>query len=340
MEAHGCCAEIRTGTFYCPSLGARRKPFTDGHGYRRRACTQSYILQGGQHNALPNNLVSSQLHLVMHQLNQGYTQLAWQHNHVQWLKQVLNELLHQQQQQQQQTAASSSSSITSFPGLSRPRPRTGFNLPEVTTWVFDSSPQATHTVQRHQHHRNKGPNKNPGDQESDSANSTAEFVQQRALQPRQKDQNQSLLDKLTQEKLSNKSKPGSKPSDLSSVIHLDQALARMREYERMKLEAEFNRRNANSASAESSDASHTEQASIGPHSDEVWCPQIDAQHLDRQIKAIMTEVVPFLQEQRILPVVIVGLQDIPAAKLKMSRLSTLDLVMMQPWLLWFPPRMK
>jgi len=54
------------------------------------------------------------------------------------------------------------------------------------------------------------------DQESDSASSTAEFVHQRALQPRQKDQNQSLLDKLTQEKLASKSKPGNKPTDLSS----------------------------------------------------------------------------------------------------------------------------
>jgi len=52
--------------------------------------------------------------------------------------------------------------------------------------------------------------------ESDCANSTAEFVQQRALQPRQKEQNQSLLDELTQEKLASKSKPGNKPTDLSS----------------------------------------------------------------------------------------------------------------------------
>ena len=45
------------------------------------------MLQGllaGQYNALPNNLASPQLPLVMHQLNRGYTQLAWQHNHVQW----------------------------------------------------------------------------------------------------------------------------------------------------------------------------------------------------------------------------------------------------------------
>ena len=49
--------------------------------------TQSYMLQSllaGQYNTLPNNLASPQLHLVMHQLNQGYTQLAWQHNYVQW----------------------------------------------------------------------------------------------------------------------------------------------------------------------------------------------------------------------------------------------------------------
>ncbi|XP_030206362.1 pericentriolar material 1 protein isoform X2 [Gadus morhua] len=607
--------------------------------------TQSYMLQGllaGQYNALPNNLASPQLPLVMHQLNRGYTQLAWQHNHVQWLKQVLNDLLQQQQH------TSSSSSTTSCPGAQQARaksssihetssffpgspsqfllfpstlhpPGAGFNLPGFnlnplfppvmvgspqgagasssplqpqphplldpnTTakteymsfpppvqrspvnsskdsrsagWVFDRAPPATNTVQhpslhlappahpeaspspgngdqRRRHRppprefdqesqesfsslpdpvepstvtkpfrigrkastqaslasrdktpnskarcrRGKGLNKTTGDLESDSASSTSEFVQKRAPQPRQKDQNQSLLDKLTQEKLDSKSKPGNKPNDLSSayawrtpflsnriacteapgkhprdpsflvdassdfslfealretiysevatlisqnesrphflielfhelqllntdylrqralyslqdivtrhlteagmsadqpsslgpgawatgsqseltpsesmgtseaeseknvrvkqdsakargegrsldestmstssnleafanddlgntVIHLDKALARMREYERMKLRAEFNHRYANSASAESSDASHAELASTasrptqGGASGDVRCQQIDTQQLDRQIKAIMKEVIPFLTE--------------------------------------------
>ncbi|XP_019717563.1 pericentriolar material 1 protein isoform X3 [Hippocampus comes] len=65
----------------------------------------SYMLQSvmaGSYGALPNNLTSPQVHLVMHQLNQCYTQLAWQQTNVQRLKQVLNELLQQQQQEPQQ----------------------------------------------------------------------------------------------------------------------------------------------------------------------------------------------------------------------------------------------
>lgn len=51
---------------------------------------------------------------------------------------------------------------------------------------------------------------------SDSVGSTADFVHKRAPLPRQKDQNKSLLDKLTQEKLDSKSKLGKKRNDLSS----------------------------------------------------------------------------------------------------------------------------
>lgn len=53
-------------------------------------------------------------------------------------------------------------------------------------------------------------------QESDSASSGAGFGQERAPLPRQKDQNKSLLDKLTQEKLDSKTKLGNKRNDLSS----------------------------------------------------------------------------------------------------------------------------
>lgn len=55
------------------------------------------------------------------------------------------------------------------------------------------------------------------DRESDSVSSTVDFVQQRVGPSRQKDQNQSLLDKLTQEKLDSKTKLGSKRNDLSSA---------------------------------------------------------------------------------------------------------------------------
>ena len=37
----------------------------------------------GQYSVLPNNLASPQVHLVMHQLNHCYSQLAWQQSNVQ-----------------------------------------------------------------------------------------------------------------------------------------------------------------------------------------------------------------------------------------------------------------
>lgn len=52
--------------------------------------------------------------------------------------------------------------------------------------------------------------------ETDSASSTADFAHERAPLSRQKDQNKSLLDKLTQEKLDSKTKLGNKRNDLSS----------------------------------------------------------------------------------------------------------------------------
>ncbi|KAG9335981.1 hypothetical protein JZ751_003380 [Albula glossodonta] len=52
------------------------------------------------YSVIPSNVGSPQVHLVMHQLNQCYTQLAWQQNNVQRLKQLLNDLLRQQQQSQ------------------------------------------------------------------------------------------------------------------------------------------------------------------------------------------------------------------------------------------------
>ncbi|XP_036439444.1 pericentriolar material 1 protein isoform X3 [Colossoma macropomum] len=81
----------------------------------------------------------------------------------------------------------------------------------------------------------------------------------------------------------------------NTVIHLDKALARMREFERMKLKAEFAVPNAelsSAAAAAAADSALTE----GQSSADVRCPQIDTQQLDRQIKAIMTEVIPFLKE--------------------------------------------
>ncbi|KAK2908696.1 hypothetical protein Q8A67_004533 [Cirrhinus molitorella] len=81
----------------------------------------------------------------------------------------------------------------------------------------------------------------------------------------------------------------------NTVIHLDKALARMREYERMKLRAECNTDNPEHSSGAAAAASALTQGA-GHSSMDAHCPQIDTQQLDRQIKAIMTEVIPFLKE--------------------------------------------
>ncbi|XP_047627818.1 pericentriolar material 1 protein isoform X29 [Phacochoerus africanus] len=99
----------------------------------------------------------------------------------------------------------------------------------------------------------------------------------------------------------------------NTVIHLDQALARMREYERMKTEAESNTNvrctcriieDEDSAAATTTVNSLEETPDIENHSSQqpvsevstIPCPRIDTQQLDRQIKAIMKEVIPFLKE--------------------------------------------
>ncbi|XP_016384913.1 pericentriolar material 1 protein-like isoform X4 [Sinocyclocheilus rhinocerous] len=87
----------------------------------------------------------------------------------------------------------------------------------------------------------------------------------------------------------------------NTVIHLDKALARMREYERMKLRAECNTDNPEhspgaAAAAAAAAATSALTQGAGHSSTDAHCPQIDTQQLDRQIKAIMTEVIPFLKE--------------------------------------------
>uniref|UniRef100_A0A8C3R2S8 Pericentriolar material 1 n=1 Tax=Cyanoderma ruficeps TaxID=181631 RepID=A0A8C3R2S8_9PASS len=67
--------------------------------------TLSCLLQTlltGSYSMMPNNVSSSQIHLIMHQLNQCYTQLTWQQNNVQRLKQMLSDLMQQQEQQSQE----------------------------------------------------------------------------------------------------------------------------------------------------------------------------------------------------------------------------------------------
>ncbi|KAL9851830.1 pericentriolar material 1 protein isoform 5-T8 [Geothlypis trichas] len=67
--------------------------------------TLSCLLQtllAGPYSMMPNNVASSQIHLIMHQLNQCYTQLTWQQSNVQRLKQMLSDLMQQQEQQCQE----------------------------------------------------------------------------------------------------------------------------------------------------------------------------------------------------------------------------------------------
>ncbi|RXN30709.1 pericentriolar material 1 [Labeo rohita] len=416
--------------------------------------TLSYMLQAlltGPYGVVPNNVTSPQIPLIMHQLNQCYTQLAWQQNNVNRLKQVLNDLLRQQQsqslsgQQQHQNVAHDSASSSLFgnyppvstlnmPGLPNFSPfSSGFNfnpvfpssvgdfqqnqassdqqhdpnislkteymsfppplqrsplnnaekrfqsqpdtLPDAnnSSWLNSSlnhSGQRTTLTSNHQSQieqnspssspvphpstsrdlsyipdsqesisslpdradpttvtktfragrkaaaqaslasRDKTPNtksrrrrgrgqKNTASVDSDSVSSDSHFGQdrERSSQVKYKDLNQGLLDKLTQEKLDSKTK-NSKPNDLSSgntVIHLDKALARMREYERMKLRAECNTDNPERSPGAAAAASALTQGA-GHSSTDAHCPQIDTQQLDRQIKAIMTEVIPFLKE--------------------------------------------
>ncbi|XP_071412482.1 pericentriolar material 1 protein isoform X10 [Pithys albifrons albifrons] len=91
----------------------------------------------------------------------------------------------------------------------------------------------------------------------------------------------------------------------NTVIHLDKALSWMREYERMKIEAENTldsegcSSNFQGASTGKLEGPCTSECQPVPQSSEVSavpCPRIDTQQLDRQIKAIMKEVIPFLKE--------------------------------------------
>lgn len=251
------------------------------------------------------------------------------------------------------------------------------------------------TPSKSRRRRSKGHNKNSEGHESDSVSSTADFVQERAAPPRQKDQNQSLLDKLTQEKLDSKTKLGNKRNDLSSDASSDFSLFEaLREtiysevatlisqnesrphflielfHELQLLNTDYLRQRAlyslqdivtrhlaeksaaedqlpplgpvawaagsqseltPSESLATSDAEVVEKnlrltqdtmkkrddaESVGNESTvstssnldpfakddlagaagDVRCPQIDTQQLDRQIKDIMTEVIPFLKE--------------------------------------------
>ncbi|XP_012880932.1 PREDICTED: pericentriolar material 1 protein isoform X2 [Dipodomys ordii] len=107
--------------------------------------TLSCLLQTlltGPYSVMPSNVASPQVHFIMHQLNQCYTQLTWQQNNVQRLKQMLNELMHQQSQHPEKPRSKERGGNTSHPSspslfcpFSFPtQPVNLFNLPGFTNF--------------------------------------------------------------------------------------------------------------------------------------------------------------------------------------------------------------
>ncbi|XP_047572529.1 pericentriolar material 1 protein isoform X32 [Lutra lutra] len=105
--------------------------------------TLSCLLQTlltGPYSVMPSNVASPQVHLIMHQLNQCYTQLTWQQNNVQRLKQMLNELMRQQNQHPEKPGSKERGSSASHPSSPSlfcpfsfpPQPVNLFNLPGFT----------------------------------------------------------------------------------------------------------------------------------------------------------------------------------------------------------------
>ncbi|XP_060262995.1 pericentriolar material 1 protein isoform X31 [Ovis aries] len=94
------------------------------------------------YSVMPSSVASPQVHLIMHQLNQCYTQLTWQQNNVQRLKQMLSELMRQQNQHPEKPASKEGGSGASHPpspSLFCPfnfptQPVNLFNLPGFTNF--------------------------------------------------------------------------------------------------------------------------------------------------------------------------------------------------------------
>ncbi|XP_042323563.1 pericentriolar material 1 protein-like isoform X2 [Sceloporus undulatus] len=100
--------------------------------------TLSCLLQTlltGPYSVMPSNVASPQVHLIMHQLNQCYTQLTWQQNNVQRLKQMLNDLM-QQQEQQQQARTAKKEKNSRAPPPSSPTMFCPFSFPSQTMNLF------------------------------------------------------------------------------------------------------------------------------------------------------------------------------------------------------------
>uniref|UniRef100_A0A8I3NTD1 Pericentriolar material 1 n=1 Tax=Canis lupus familiaris TaxID=9615 RepID=A0A8I3NTD1_CANLF len=427
--------------------------------------TLSCLLQTlltGPYSVMPSNVASPQVHLIMHQLNQCYTQLTWQQNNVQRLKQMLNELMRQQNQhpekpgsQERGSSAPQPSSPSLFCPFSFPsQPVNLFNLPGFTNFssfapgyesasvsstcepcksrnrhsaqteepvqakVFSrknleqlekiikysrsteiSSAHARRILQQSNRNAcNEAPETGSDFSMFEALRDTiysevatlisqneshphflielfhelqllnTDYLRQRALYALQdivtrhisenhekegenvksvnsgtwiasnseltpseslattddetfeknferethKISQQNDADNASVMSVSSNFEPFATDDLGNTVIHLDQALARMREYERMKTEAESSTNirctcrilEDEDGAAATSTVTNLEETPIENHGSQqpvsevstVPCPRIDTQQLDRQIKAIMKEVIPFLKE--------------------------------------------
>uniref|UniRef100_A0A8C4K332 Pericentriolar material 1 n=1 Tax=Dromaius novaehollandiae TaxID=8790 RepID=A0A8C4K332_DRONO len=102
--------------------------------------TLSCLLQTlltGPYSMMPSNVASPQVHLIMHQLNQCYTQLTWQQNNVQRLKQMLNDLMRQQEEQQHQEKPSKKERDSSAPPPPSPTVFCPFSFPPQPVNLFN-----------------------------------------------------------------------------------------------------------------------------------------------------------------------------------------------------------
>ncbi|XP_077705021.1 pericentriolar material 1 protein isoform X17 [Canis aureus] len=426
--------------------------------------TLSCLLQTlltGPYSVMPSNVASPQVHLIMHQLNQCYTQLTWQQNNVQRLKQMLNELMRQQNQhpekpgsQERGSSAPQPSSPSLFCPFSFPsQPVNLFNLPGFTNFssfapgyesasvsstcepcksrnrhsaqteepvqakVFSrknleqlekiikysrsteiSSAHARRILQQSNRNAcNEAPETGSDFSMFEALRDTiysevatlisqneshphflielfhelqllnTDYLRQRALYALQdivtrhisenhekegenvksvnsgtwiasnseltpseslattddetfeknferethKISEQNDADNASVMSVSSNFEPFATDDLGNTVIHLDQALARMREYERMKTEAESSTNirctcrilEDEDGAAATSTVTNLEETPIENHGSQqpvsevstVPCPRIDTQQLDRQIKAIMKEVIPFLK---------------------------------------------
>ncbi|KAG9346995.1 hypothetical protein JZ751_005922 [Albula glossodonta] len=99
----------------------------------------SYMLPSllsAPYSMLQNSSGPPQVHLLMHQLNQCCTQLAWQQNNVQRLKQMLSDLQQQQQQAQPTEPSANGDTSAAFLPLNLPPPLNTINMPGLRNFSF------------------------------------------------------------------------------------------------------------------------------------------------------------------------------------------------------------